>query len=87
MPYHTNASSTLTRLNEPNQMLKANLHVPSPSPSPSQSPPPSQSPENLHCANGDGLFDGQNGFATHFDCQCKFDGDGDRDGDGDVDGT
>ena len=39
--------------------LEAYLHVPSPSTC--LSPPPS----NLHCVNGDGPFDGQNGFWTH----------------------
>ena len=38
------------------ELLKACLHAPSPAPS------PSLCLSNLHCVNGDGLFDGQIGF-------------------------
>ena len=37
-----------------------------------------------HCANGDGLFDGQHWSGTHSVRQCIFNGDGDREKDSDV---
>ena len=36
-----------------------------------------------HCAIGNGLFDGQIGFGTHYVSQCTFDSDFDEDGVGD----